>query len=73
MSLREAQSVYAIYSEDIPFDDCDLRATSFPYPVLERAYQLSTTNSKIVDRKLIKALEERGFKIWYGEDETGFQ
>lgn len=73
VSLKEAQSVYAIYSEGIPFDDCDLLATSFPYPVLQRAYQLSTTKSKLVDRKLIKALEQRGFKIWYGEDETGFQ
>ena len=73
VSLKEAQSVYAIYSEGIPFDDCDLLATSFPYPVLQRAYQLSTTKSKLVDRRLIKALEQRGFKIWYGEDETGFQ
>ena len=73
VSLQEAQSVYAIYSEGIPFDDCDLLATSFPYPVLQRAYQLSTAKSKMVDRKLIKALEARGFKIWYGEDETGFQ
>ncbi len=73
VSLKEAQSVYAIYSEGIPFDDCDLLATSFPYPVLQRAYQLSTTKGKMVDRKLIKALESRGFKIWYGEDETGFQ
>jgi Pyridine nucleotide-disulphide oxidoreductase len=73
VSLNEAQSVYAIYSEGIPFDDCDLLATSFPYPVLRRAYQLSTTKSRMVDRKLIKALENRGFRIWYGEDETGFQ
>ncbi|MEJ2378796.1 MAG: monooxygenase, partial [Pseudolabrys sp.] len=28
---------------------------------------------KIVDRKLIKGLEQKGFRIWYGEDETGFQ
>jgi putative flavoprotein involved in K+ transport len=41
--------------------------------VLRRAYQLSTEKGRRVDRKLIKALEERGFKIWYGEDETGFQ
>ncbi|HSP48596.1 MAG TPA: hypothetical protein VLN61_00135 [Pseudolabrys sp.] len=34
VSLKEAQSVYAIYSEGIPFEDCDLLATSFPYPVL---------------------------------------
>jgi len=73
VSLKEAQSVYAIYSEGIPFDDCDLLATSFPYPVLQRAYQLSTAKGRMVDRKLIAALEQRGFKIWYGEDETGFQ
>ena len=42
VSLKEAQSVYAIYSEGIPFEDCDLLATSFPYPVLQRSYQLST-------------------------------
>jgi putative flavoprotein involved in K+ transport len=27
----------------------------------------------MVDRKLIKALDERGFRQWTGEDETGFQ
>jgi len=73
VSLKEAQSVYAIYSEGIPFEDCDLLATSFPYPVLQRAYQLSTAKGRLVDRKLIKALEQRGFRIWSGEDETGFQ
>ncbi|HZP70274.1 MAG TPA: NAD(P)/FAD-dependent oxidoreductase [Pseudolabrys sp.] len=73
VSLKEAQSVYAIYSEGIPFDDCDLLATSFPYPVLQRSYQLSTAKGQMVDRKLIKSLEERGFKTWLGEDETGFQ
>lgn len=73
VSLQEAQSVYAIYSEGIPFEDCDLLATSFPYPVLQRAYQLSTTKSRLVDRKLLAALDKRGFKLWYGEDETGFQ
>jgi putative flavoprotein involved in K+ transport len=73
VSLKEAQSVYAIYSEGIPFDDCDLLATSFPYPVLRRSYQLSTAKGEKVDGKLIKALEERGFKTWLGEDETGFQ
>jgi cation diffusion facilitator CzcD-associated flavoprotein CzcO len=73
VSLKEAQSVYAIYSEGIPFDDCDLLATSFPYPVLQRAYQLSTAKGLMVDRKLIKALDKVGFKQWAGEDETGFQ
>ncbi len=73
VSLKEAQSVYAIYSEGIPFDDCDLLATSMPYPVLRRSYQLSTAQSREIDKPLHDALEKRGFKLWLGEDETGFQ
>jgi putative flavoprotein involved in K+ transport len=73
VSLKEAQSVYAIYSEGIPFDDCDLLATSFPYPVLRRSYQLSTAKGVMVDRKLIGSLDKMGFRQWTGEDETGFQ
>ncbi len=73
VSLKEAQSVYAIYSEGIPFDDCDMLATSMPYPVLRRSYQLSTASSREIDRPLHDALEKRGFRLWLGEDETGFQ
>ncbi|MBI3705092.1 MAG: NAD(P)/FAD-dependent oxidoreductase [Rhizobiales bacterium] len=73
VSLKEAQSVYAIYSEGIPFEDCDLLATSFPYPVLRRSYQLSTAKGLEVDKALHDALDRRGFRLWAGEDETGFQ
>jgi len=73
VSLKEAQSVYAIYSEGIPFEDCDLLATSFPYPVLQRAYQLSTAQGRQVDKTLLDGLSERGFRLYFGEDETGFQ
>ncbi len=73
VSLKEAQSVYAIYSEGIPFDDCDLLATSMPYPVLQRSYQVSTAKSREIDKPLLDKLAQRGFKLWYGEDETGFQ
>jgi len=73
VSLQEAQSVYAIYSEGIPFEDCDLLATSMPYPVLQRSYQLSTERGREVDKALLDGLQKRGFRIWYGEDETGFQ
>jgi cation diffusion facilitator CzcD-associated flavoprotein CzcO len=73
VSLKEAQSVYAIYSEGIPFEDCDLLATSFPYPVLQRSYQLSTARGREVDKALLDALEKRGFRLHFGEDETGFQ
>jgi putative flavoprotein involved in K+ transport len=73
VSLKEAQSVYAIYSEGIPFDDCDLLATSFPYPVLQRSYQISTAKGREVDKTLLEGLEKRGFRLHFGEDDTGFQ
>jgi cation diffusion facilitator CzcD-associated flavoprotein CzcO len=73
VSLKEAQSVYAIYSEGIPFEDCDLLATSFPYPVLRRSYQISTAQGREVDKPLLDGLAARGFRLHFGEDETGFQ
>ena len=73
VSLKEAQRVYAIYSEGIPFDDCDLLATSMPYPVLRRAYQVSTAIGVQQDKALLDKLAARGFRIWEGEDDTGFQ
>ncbi len=73
VSLKEAQSVYVIYSEGIPFEDCDLLATSFPYPVLQRAYQLSTAQGRQVDKVLLDGLTARGFRLHFGEDDTGFQ
>jgi putative flavoprotein involved in K+ transport len=73
VSLKEAQSVYAIYSEGIPFEDCDLLATSMPYPVLQRSYQLSTARGREVDKALLDALAARGFRLHFGEDDTGFQ
>ena len=73
VSLKEAQSVYAIYSEGIPFEDCDLLATSMPYPVLQRSYQLSTAKGREVDKALLDGLAARGFRLHFGEDDTGFQ
>ncbi len=73
VSIREAQKVYATYSEGLPFEDCDLLACSMPYPVLRRAYQLSTAEMREVDRKLLEGLEKRGFRLTFGEDDTGFQ
>ena len=58
VSLKEAQSVYAIYSEGIPFDDCDLLATSMPYPVLQRSYQVSTAKGREVDKALLDGARE---------------
>jgi cation diffusion facilitator CzcD-associated flavoprotein CzcO len=73
VSIREAQKVYSIYGEGLPFEDCDLLAASMPYPVLLRAYQLSTAEMREADRDLLRGLEARGFRLAYGEDDTGFQ
>jgi len=73
VSLKEAQSVYAIYQEGIPFEDCDLLATSMPYPVLQRSYQISTARGREVDKDILDKLAAKGFKLHFGEDETGFQ
>lgn len=73
VSLREAQRVYAIYGEGLPTEDCDLLALATPYPALVRAYQLSTAASKTADRELLDGLAARGFRLAFGEDETGFQ
>jgi cation diffusion facilitator CzcD-associated flavoprotein CzcO len=73
VSIREAQKVYSIYTEGLPFEDCDLLAAAMPYPVLQRAYQLSTAEMRKVDRELLAGLEKRGFRLTFGEDDTGFQ
>ena len=73
VSLREAQSVYAIYTEGLPIADCDLLATAMPYPVLREAYQLSTAASRVADGALLEGLAARGFRLDFGEDATGFQ
>jgi cation diffusion facilitator CzcD-associated flavoprotein CzcO len=73
VGIREAQRVYSIYAEGIPFEDCDLLAMAAPFPVMKHGYQLSTAHSRKVDKPLLDALEARGFRLDYGPDDTGFQ
>ena len=73
VGIREAQAVYSLYTEGLPMEDCDLLATSFPYPVLRKSYQLSTAHSAQVDKPLLDGLAARGFRLTLGEDATGFQ
>jgi cation diffusion facilitator CzcD-associated flavoprotein CzcO len=65
VSIREAQKVYSIYTEGLPFEDCDLLAAAMPYPVLQRAYQLSTAEMRKADRDLLEGLEKRGFRLTF--------
>lgn len=73
VSLSEAQRVYMLYAEGPPVEDCDLLATSFPFPVLKRGYKLATAYSKNIDKELLDSLEKRGFRLNDGVDDCGFQ
>jgi len=73
VSLKEAQAPYALYDEDISFEDCDLLATSFPYPIYRRAHLQMTKLNAEADRKMLEGLKKRGFRLTSGADGTGWQ
>jgi putative flavoprotein involved in K+ transport len=73
VSLKEAQAPYALYDEEIPFEDKDLLAISLPFPVLRRAHQRMTAMNREADRALLEGLSQRGFRLSFGEDDTGWQ
>jgi putative flavoprotein involved in K+ transport len=67
-----AQLAYAAYNEGT-LEDNDLIATSMPLRLARRSHQMITEQSKKLDRPLLEALERIGFKLDYGEDDTGWQ
>lgn len=73
VSLKEAQAPYALYDESIAFEDKDLLATSFPFPVFREAHRRMTAMNREADRALLEGLERRGFRLSFGEDGTGWQ
>jgi hypothetical protein len=67
-----AQLAYEAYNEGT-LDDNDLIATSMPLSVAKRSHQAITDRSKELDKGLLDGLRERGFKLDYGENGTGWQ
>jgi cation diffusion facilitator CzcD-associated flavoprotein CzcO len=67
-----AQLAYAAYSEGT-LEDNDLIATSMPLTLARRSHQMITEQSKQLDKELLDGLEAVGFKLDYGEDDTGWQ
>jgi len=68
-----AQLAYAMYDEGPSLEDCDLIATSIPLPVARRGHVLLTEQSKELDKELLEGLERVGFKLDFGDDNTGWQ
>jgi putative flavoprotein involved in K+ transport len=73
VSLKEAQSTYALYDEDISFEDKDLLAASFPFPIYRRSHQGITAMNAKNDKPLLDGLKKRGFKLSSGPKSEGWQ
>jgi cation diffusion facilitator CzcD-associated flavoprotein CzcO len=67
-----AQLVYAPYNEGT-LDDNDLIATAMPLAVARKSHALVTEHSKRLDQELLEGLARAGFKLDFGEDNTGWQ
>lgn len=64
--------VYALYSEGIPTDDCDVIAAANSYTTLVRANQIMTQQMLEYDQDILRRLHDVGFRTDIGEDGTGF-
>ena len=67
-----AQLAYATYSEG-SLEDNDLIAVSMPLALARKTHQMITEQSKQFDKELLDGLKAVGFKLDYGEDNTGWQ
>jgi cation diffusion facilitator CzcD-associated flavoprotein CzcO len=67
-----AQLVYAPYNEGT-LEDNDLIATSMPLKLARKSHALTAEKSKALDKELLDGLERVGFKLDFGEDNTGWQ
>ena len=67
-----AQLAYAAYNEGT-LEDNDLIAASMPLALAKKSHVMITEQSKKFDRELLDGLERVGFKLDYGEGNTGWQ
>jgi putative flavoprotein involved in K+ transport len=67
-----AQLVYAPYN-DGTLEDNDLIATSMPLALARKSHAMTTEKSKELDEELLEGLARVGFKLDFGEDNTGWQ
>jgi thioredoxin reductase len=73
-SVKAAGMVHSVYyDEDLPLEDCDMIALASSYPLLVKGYQAAVVKMKEVDKDLLDGLAAVGFKLDWGDDETGHQ
>jgi cation diffusion facilitator CzcD-associated flavoprotein CzcO len=67
-----AQLVYLPYNEGT-LEDNDLLAVSMPLKLARKSHALTCEKSKALDAELLEGLRRIGFKLDFGEDNTGWQ
>ena len=67
------QLPYSLYHEGPGLDDCDLITVAMPFPLQRQSHIGFTATAKQQDWPLLEQLEQRGMKLDYGPDETGWQ
>jgi putative flavoprotein involved in K+ transport len=67
-----AQLVYLPYN-DGTLEDNDLIATSMPLALARKSHAITAEKSKELDKELLDGLERVGFKLDFGENNTGWQ
>ncbi len=67
-----AQLVYTPYNEGT-LEDNDLIASSMPLQLARKSHALTCDKSKELDKDLLAGLARVGFKLDFGEDNTGWQ
>jgi Pyridine nucleotide-disulphide oxidoreductase len=68
-----AQLPYALYDEGPPLEDCDLITMSMPLRLSRTSHVMLTEQAKRLDQPLLDSLAQRGFKLDFGDDGTGWQ
>ncbi|MDH3667784.1 MAG: NAD(P)-binding domain-containing protein [Paracoccaceae bacterium] len=68
-----AQLPYALYDEGPTLEQCDQIVVSMPVPLVREAHQDYTRQAREIDQPLLDQLEQKGFRLDFGEDGTGWQ
>ncbi len=68
-----AQLPYTLYEEGPPLEDCDLIVTGIPHAISRETHIQLTAKAKELDQPLLDGLAEKGFRLDFGDDGSGWQ
>jgi len=67
-----AQLAYSMFEQGLPLNDCDLLTISIPLPLTKKIHVLLTKQAEKLDRSLLDKLAKVGFKLDFGDENTGW-